>query len=335
MHRVWIFLFLISSLLSGAKRPGAVFLMIWPGARPTSFSGAFTAIADDPTACYYNQAGLGFIEHTMVTLQHANWLPGLHPDMYYEFAGVTKPFKFGTLGFDIIYLTTGETEVRDEQGRYLGEYITFDIAIGLNYGFKLNPKLSMGMGWKFIYSFLVPSWVFEKMPGLGIDQGGTGVTYAFDLGVLYKPFKILSLGGALQNIGPNISYTESGSSDPLPYTLRTGMKFEPINSRIIRIALTADIIKILVGMFAQEENSFFENLAYELDEAWKSVGLEIDYYNFIKLRGGYFLDKEGEREGFTFGGGIQAAGFSLDVGIDQAIYAFKTTNRKFSLSYRF
>ncbi len=335
MHRVCLLVLFLSTLLFGARRPGAVFLLIWPGAKPTALSGAFAAIAEDATACYYNQAGLAFVENTMVTLQHANWLPGLHEGMYYEYAGVAKPFKVGTFGLNIIYLTTGKTEVRDEEGRYLGEYITFDIAVGLNYGFKVNPNLGLGVGWKLIYSFLVPNWVFERMPGLGIERGGTGITYAFDAGILYKPFKFLSIAGALQNIGPNIAYTESGSSDPLPYTFRVGIRFEPIATRIIRIALTADVTKILVGMFADEENTFFENLQYEFEEAWKAVGLEIDYYNFIKLRGGYFHDVEGQRMGFTFGGGIRAGGFSLDVGIDQAIYDFKTTNRKFSLSYRF
>jgi hypothetical protein len=335
MRKIILLVLMLSTLVFGAKRPGAVFLMIWPGARPTSLGGSYAAIAEDATACYYNQAGLAFIENTMVTLQHANWLPGLHPDMYYEYAGVVKPFKFGTMGFDVIYLTTGKTEVRNEDGTYIGEYTTFDIAVGLNYGYRLNPKLGLGLGWKIIYSFLVPDWVWERMPELGIEQGGTGLTYAFDTGVLYRPFEFMSLAGALQNIGPHISYTESGSADPLPYTLRLGFRFEPIRSKVIRIALTSDVTKILVGMFADKDKSFFDNLKYEFKEAWKAVGLEIDYYNFIKLRGGYFNDTEGKRNGFTFGGGVRAGGFSLDVGVDQAIYDFKTTNRKFSLSYRF
>lgn len=335
MHKVCLLVLFFSTLLFAQRRPGAVFLLIWPGARPTALAGSFAAIADDPTACYYNQAGLAFIKKPMITLQHANWLPALQPDMYYEFIGVTKAFKFGTLGFDIIYLTTGKTQVVSPEGIHLGEYTTFDISIGLNYGFELNPKLGLGLGWKLIYSYLVPEWVLEKMPGLGLDKGGTGIIYAFDSGVLYKPFKFVSFATALQNIGPDISYSESGSSDPLPYTLRLATRFDPVQTTVVHITLTAEITKILVGMFAREDNSFFENLKYELEEAWKSIGMEIDYYNFIKLRGGYFYDKEGARKGFTFGGGVQAGGFSLDVGIDQAIYDFKTSNRKFSLTYRF
>ncbi len=335
MRKICLLVLLVSTLVFGAQRPGAVFLMIWPGARATALSGAFSAIAEDATACYYNQAGLAFIDQTIVTLQHANWLPGLHPDMYYEFAGVVRPFKVGTFGLDIIYLTTGKTSVVNPEGTYLGEYTTFDIAVGLNYGVPLKPNLGLGVGWKFVYSYLVPDWVWDRMPELGIDQGGTGITYAFDVGMLYKPWSLLALGAALQNIGPNISYTESGSSDPLPYTLRLGVRVEPLQSELFRVALTADLTKILVGMFADEDNSFFDNLGYEFKEAWKAVGLELGYYDFVQLRGGYFHDEEGERKGFTYGGGIRAAGFSIDVGIDQSIYEFSTTNRKFSFSYQF
>lgn len=335
MRKVFFTFILCSALLMGATRPGAVFLLIWPGARATALSGAFSAVADDATACYYNQAGLAFLDGTIVSLQHAPWLPGLQPDMYYEYAGVTKSYDIGTFGLSIVYLTTGPTEVRNIEGIYLGTYTTFDISVGLNYGAKIKENLGIGIGWKFIYSYLVPPWVWGRMPELGINNGGIGITYAFDVGTLYKPFSFLTVAGALQNIGPDISYTESGASDPLPYTLRLGLRFRPINTNVIGVALTADVTKILVGMFADETQTFFENLRYEFNEAWKGFGLEIDYYNFVKLRVGYFIDDEGERVGLTYGGGIKAGGFSLDVGVDQDIYDFPTTNRKFSLSYQF
>jgi hypothetical protein len=336
MRKVLLILVLFSALVSGAgQRPGAVFLMIWPGARATALSGAFSAIADDATACYYNQAGLAFMSGTVVSLQHAAWLPSLNDEMYYEYLGVTKSYKIGTFGLGITYLTTGPTEVRNFEGVYLGIYTTFDIAAGLYYGVPLKPNLGLGIGWKFIYSYLVPPWVWLRMPELGIHSGGIGITYAFDVGTMYKPFSFLTIASALQNLGPNISYTESGASDPLPFTLRLGMNLQPINTRIFRVALTADVTKILIGMFADEDKSFFENLAYEFKEAWVGVGLEADYYDLIKLRVGYFKDSEGKRTGFTYGGGIRAGGFSLDIGVDQNIYDFPTTNRKFSISYQF
>ena len=335
MRKLFVLTFLACVVLSGASRPGAVFLMIWPGARSTAMAGAFSAISDDATACYYNQGGLGFIDGMIASLQHSNWLKGLHPDMYYEYAGFTKALKSGTLGFDVIYLTTGKTEVRDFDGKYLGEYTTFDIAIGANYGFKINNNLGLGAGWKFIYSYLVAPWVWLRIPDLGIRSGGIGIAYAFDFGALYKPTSFLALSTTLQNLGPGISYTDSGRDDPLPITLRLGFRVQPISSRIVKINLTGEITKVLVGMFADPDQTFTEKLGYEFDEAWKGIGLELDYFNFIILRGGYFYDKEGARIGLTYGGGVRAGNFYLDVGVDQAIYEFPTSNVKFSLSYYF
>ncbi len=93
--------------------------------------------------------------------------------------------------------------------------------------------------------------------------------------------------------------------------------------------------KVLVSMFAQEENPFWENLKYEINEVWKGIGLELTFYRTISLRAGYFYDMEGERKGFTFGGGINIRNFELDIGIDESIYEFPTVNRKTSLSYSF
>ncbi len=335
MHRFFALLAVIAALEGAAQRPGCVFLLIWPGARATSMAGAFSALADDATACYYNQAGLAFMDRQNITLQHAPWLSGLHEGMYYEYAGYIRPIKNGTGGFNLIYLTTGPTDVYDKDGNYLGTYTTFDIAGALSYGLKLKPNLGLGFGWKFIYSYLVAPWVFGRMPELGIKSGGIGITYAFDTGLLYKPFEFGALGLTLQNFGPNISYSQSGASDPLPYTLRVGIKAQPINSRLIKANVTFEITKVLVGMFANPRNTFMENLRYEIQEAWKGMGLEINYFDFVQLRGGYFYDFEGKRFGFTFGGGIKAGGFALDVGVDEAMYDFPTTNRKFSLSYQF
>lgn len=335
MDRLLTLLLISLSIAGAAQRPGVVFLLIWPGARATAMAGAFSSIADDATACYYNQGGLAFMDKQSITLQHAPWLSGLHQGMYYEYGGFIKPVKNGTFGLTIIYLTTGPTDVYDKDGNYLGTYTTFDIASSLNYGIKISPTLGFGAGWKFIYSYLVAPWVFGRMPDLGIKSGGIGITYAFDTGILYKPFEFGSFSVALQNIGPNIGYTESGAKDPLPYTLRLGLKVQPVNSKVIKILFTGEITKVLVGMFANPNNTFFENLKYELQEAWKGVGLEINYFDFVQLRGGYFYDFEGKRIGFTFGGGIKASGFSLDVGVDEAMYDFKTTNRKFSLNYQF
>ena len=364
-------LLVCSAAFSGGQNPGAVFLEIWPGARPTSMGGAFAATADDASATYYNPGGLAFIGRNYATLMHSNWLPGLYPGMYYEFAGFTHEFKDkGTMGLNVVYLTTGKTEVTGSDGQPLGEYTTFDIASTVGYGFPITSKLGAGLGVKFIYSFLVPDWVWALLPELGITSGGTGTTWAADAGVLYKPWNSLWLGAALSNIGPNIAYTSSGEADPLPRTLRLGVRYSPVQTKLFRLSLTPEISKVLVGMFYdQNPNSpspFATKLWYELWEAWKHFGVEACYANFVTARVGYFEDITGARGGIvvdrgdqntmhialadylfkknqgklkslglTYGGGLEFKRFAFDISFDGLIYDFPTNNMKFSFSYQF
>jgi hypothetical protein len=358
---------------SGGQNPGAVFLEIWPGTRPTALGGSFVSTADDASATFYNNGGLPFITGNYATLMHVNWLPGLYPGMYYEYAGFTHEFKQkGTLGVNVIYLTTGKTEVTNGAGQYLGTYTTFDFATSVGYGFEVAPNLGVGVGLKFIYSFLVPDWVWIAMPELGIDAGGTGTTWAADIGALWKPYKSLQAGISVANLGPNIAYTTSGASDPLPRTLRIGLRYSPVNNDVIRVALTPEITKILVGMFYDPDNTktFAQKLQYEWWEAWKSLGVEASWADFVVARVGYFEDITGARGGIvmsdlegnigteqhlsitdalfkshpgmkftslglTYGGGLKYKGFAFDISFDNMIYDFATSNMKLSLSYKF
>lgn len=340
--------------------PGAVFLMIWPAARPTSLGGAFVALADDASATYYNPAGQSFQNSFNATLMHCNWLPGLYPGMYYEFLAVTHSLPKGTIGGNIIYLNTGKTEVINSRGEYLGEYTTFDLAFTLSYGYRILPQLGAGLSWKFIYSFLVPEWVWEAMPELGITSGGTGITWGVDFGLLYKPFRWLNCGASVANLGPNISYTASGESDPIPRMLRLGVNFTPIEKEDLKLNIP---IEMVIGLTTFK----WDSLGYEFKDAWKSLGIEISFAKMIHARIGYFEDVhgwrggletvigEGEEEkrevksiiswllgaksrvtrfGLCYGFGLGVKNFSIDLGFDHMIYSFPTLNWKISISYK-
>ncbi len=382
LKRTALLLVLMCGLLGAAAkhRPGAVFLTIWPGSRPTALGGSYTAIADDASAAYYNPGGLGFQNKVNLSIMHVNWLTGLAPDMYYEYLAVSSPFKnIGTFSFNGIYLTTGETPVV-QNGQQIGTYTTFDFSLGLAYGRELTPKIGLGGGVKFIYSFLAPKWVIDLFPELAGTRG-QAVSWAADAGVLYKPFNNFQLGLDLQNLGPPISFSGNSDPDPLPFTLRLGATYKPLSImskdtgqnryEIVGLRMTTDVSKGLIGMFAidppeVDSMTFAQELAYEISESWRSIGLELTVFKeILTLRAGYFFDKTGARGGFfvrdannfdehigfipflfdehgklskvgvTFGAGIKYAGFQLDIGIDENIYDFPTTNRKFSLTYTF
>ncbi len=310
-----------------ASEAGAIFLTIFPGARPTAMGAAFSSIADDATAPFYNPAGLGFQDVTQISLMHANWLTGLYPDMYYEYFGVSHPVTgLGSIGANIIYLTTGETQATDQHGIPLARFRTFDLSAGVSYGVRLREELSVGVGVKFIYSYLAPGWLIAYMydePG-----GGAGTSWGADVGVLYKtPVRGLQLASALQNFGPDMRYLQGGDTDPLPRTLRAGFSYRIIDKDPNWLMVSGEIISILVGV----TESFNETWR----DAWKCGGLEYTYGGFLSARAGYFRDDNGVRKGPTFGGGIKIRGFEFDIGVDSELYEFETDNYRFSVNYKF
>lgn len=320
--------FLISlPLYSAASQAGAIFLAIYPGARPNGMGTCFTAIADDAMATYYNDAGMAFLDKTDITLMHANWLTGLYPDMYYEYIGFVHEFQgIGKVGANLIYLTTGETEAVDPDGNIIGRFKSFDLSLKVSYATKFYEDLSIGIGGKIIYSYLVPRWILERIYGPTEKGGGSGSSWALDASILYKtPIEGLNFGASLQNIGPNISYLESGESDPLPRTLRIGLAYTPLRSKTNKLTVTVELTKILVGVT--------RNIEDEWEDTWRGFGIEYTLSEFLSLRAGYFIDEVGERKGPTFGGGIRFANLEFDIGVDSEIYDFPTDNYRFSLYY--
>ncbi len=223
-----------------AQRPGATFLLIPPTANATGMAYAYTAISDDASANYYNAAALAFFESPKITMNYCGYQPGLSPDMHYVYCGLAYPLSKSAWGFDAIYFTPGKTEKVDIEGNY-SEDVVWRLALKINYSKRISNNLSLGIGWKFIkqqYSMLNPwGWPLYE----------TGSAWAFDFNGLYKILPNFSLGTVLHNIGPNISYSGVGASDPLPRLYRLGIAYRPIDNKYISCAVSAEVTKVLVN----------------------------------------------------------------------------------------
>src|SRR5512140_3342709 len=63
----------------------APFLTIGQGARALGMGSAFVAVADDPSAMYWNPAGIADLNGVNVVVEHTNWIA----DLQYEYLGAT------------------------------------------------------------------------------------------------------------------------------------------------------------------------------------------------------------------------------------------------------
>src|ERR1017187_6851230 len=87
------------------------FLSGGPGAEAEGLGEAFTAVADDVTAIYYNPAGLAYQPGAI----HAEYTPVFDGGRY-NFLGAHYPSKIGSFGFGIIQYADDGIEGRQNIG---------------------------------------------------------------------------------------------------------------------------------------------------------------------------------------------------------------------------
>ncbi len=291
---------------SERERPGVVWLLIHPGARANGMGEAYVALADDATAPYWNPAGMAFIKKHEISLMHSNWLPQLTNDLYYEYLGTVNEIKdLGNIGGHITFLSEGEQEETNERGEVLGKFWSYETCVSTAFGTQVMPNMGVGIAVKLIYSHL-----YNK-------SGGTGIGFAADLGYLHKIdgskfpkfmqsfTKGFNYGVALQNIGPNIVYSDAENGSPLPLNLLVGVAYRVIDTKIAKGTLVFDYNKLLVGI----KDSFSQELKIGIED----VGAEFTYYDLVSIRLGYKNDSDGRVQGMTYGMGLQ---YSLKKKID-------------------
>lgn len=322
---------LLQSPASAISEGAAIFLMIRPGARASGMGSAFTAIADDATATYFNPAGLAFLNRREFTLMHSPWFSELWKDvgdMYYEFVGYVQPVKGwgGNVGANLIFLSEGENPWVNADGVQLGTFSSYEFSPSISYGAALRKNLGVGITTKIIHSHLAPFGGDQFVRGKG-----QATTWAIDLGVLYKsPFKGIlggfAAGACVQNIGPKLAYVDVENADPLNTNLRAGLSYRFFNNRLHRLTGDYEISKTLIALN--------DSWRRELNEAVLHAGLEYVYYDLLALRTGYVEDDVGRIMGPTFGGGLSYKMLSFDFAMEPG-GELQKYNRKFSLTAKF
>jgi long-subunit fatty acid transport protein len=298
-----VFLTALAVVPAGAQVSigGAQSLYIHPGARPAGMGDAFVSIADDATACWWNPAGLAFLDHQYnVALMHSQLVPDWE-DVYYEYAAYAQRVEgLGTIGASMIYLTYGEQyATRSDEPEVIGKFRSYEVIPSIAYGAALSDNVAVGINLKFIYVDLAPAQYTTE----GVK--GSGTTFAADLGVLWRLMDgRWNVGGAIQHFGPRIAYIDEEQSDPLPRNLKLGTSYKLVSDEMNQLMVSADYNKSLV---------IVEDIADQTLGVILNAGAEYRYYDLFSLRAGYVYDEDGEIKDFSFGMGLKYRTFSFDV----------------------
>lgn len=314
-----------SAQFAKAGRAGVQALKLGVGARAAALGESFVAMADDPSALYWNPSGIARLEGRSVIGSYIQW----PAEVNFSTVGVTAPLGQGAIGVSLSVLSTGYMNVRTVfHPEGTGQVFTVsDLIAGVSYARNMTDRFSFGITAKILR---------EKLE----DFEDTGV--AFDIGSLYDiGFKGLRMGIAILNFGPNLQYPVDEDGDgqkdedpnntldddgdglidedgpqadvPLPLAFRVGFSMVPY---------VAGPNRLVTSLEAVHPSDNVETV---------HVGAEYSFGNMLFLRGGYKFNAD--LGGWTAGAGFRMRGVCIDYAYTNLDFLDKAQRATLTLTF--
>jgi hypothetical protein len=255
---------------------GFKFLDIGVGGRALALGEAYTAIANDASAIFWNPAGLGNIKNGDFFAGYTKW----PADIYLYSIAAAKRTELPMLGTSTVgiagtILNTGlmnRTDEIDQDGTIGGTFPYEDYWFGVSYAKYLTDRFCFGATGKFVH---------ETIDTFDVNN------WAVDIGAYYETgYKTVRIGLAILNFGPDKKYDfEGAKAIPLPLTFRAGAAMDILQNDISKATLMAELAH------PSDNNERYQ------------FGCEYWLKDAIALRGGYKINMD--EGGFTAGAGFK------------------------------
>lgn len=332
---------------------GIPFMLVAPDARSAALGDMGVATSVDGFSQQYNPAKYAFSEaKSGVGVSFTPYLTRLVNDISIGYATYFNRLSdYSAVSASLKYFSLGEIVLTQDANTPGIPVKPNEFAVDVAYSLKLNDQFSMAVALRYFRSALRIGQV-DPNANAGSSFGADITGYYQSEEEAYDSFNgRWRFGFALQNLGPKFSYNDQGQDVFQPSNLRLGGGFDFIFDQNSKLAVTAEVSKLLVptppilgfedtdGDGVQDGDeptiivegqdndvSFLSGIfqsfgdapggfSEELKEFTYSLGAEYTYNNSFALRAGYFNEAEekGARKFFALGAGFKYTTIQLDL----------------------
>jgi len=310
----------------------AEFLTVPIGARAVAMGNAYTALADDITAVYWNPAGLAFMEQKQSFFTYID-MP-LDVSLTYAGAGVPVFDGQGTFAAFVEVMNFGELEqttVMNPNGTGI-MWDTFSFAGGVSYAHNFSDRFAAGFTVKGVHENIA-------------DQSATA--FAMDFGSNYHTTfagKTIRLAFMVQNMGTPLQFSGSKLNVLIDPPDEGQGEVPPTNPReatlittayqlptIFKAGLAYDLLSgngstdaswVVTGEFWQPNN---QDVTVSAGSEYTRLIGDEGSTTAVSLRGGYYFQQDEINLGDSPDAFEQFRGMSVGGGFTYDFNAFSTT----------
>jgi len=240
------FLFLFfGSVLVGQETGGTLpsLMGFGVGGQANSLGNSFVAVADDPTAIYWNPAGLEQIRQREISLQFLNnfisSLNIIHTAYVHPMAGNNS------IGLSLFYFSISDLVKYGTSKDKLGSFNSKQYLLSFAYSRSFVKKYYFG--------------ATAKLLSQNINDINAN-TVDLDIGALIKPIPMLSIGLNVKNLLP-LSYSFEQIKADIPPNVFMGFKLNFLKNKFF---LTGDVNKIILSDFNASTINWGAGIGYNI-----------------------------------------------------------------------
>ncbi len=229
--RVFVLLYVVFSgfftgvaAQEGRGGQAGAFLSLPVNARANGMGSAYTAVAADASAAWWNPAGLANIAQP----QFLGMYSMMSMDRMHNFMALAAPLhsKHG-IGISWVQFGVSDIDGRDFRGQPTGMFSNNEMAFTLSYAYRFHPNVSAGLTGKYVHHALAS----YRASGFALDVG------------IQAQFKArYFIGAMLQNVFGALNWnTQSALQEQMPKHFRFGVGVTPGD---LPVLFTIDAVKM-------------------------------------------------------------------------------------------